>query len=92
MLTRKERQEAEDLIAHNPKAHPVVPGTSGIRKARAARGGGGKRGGVRIIYYFWTSEETIYFLIAYPKSRKDDLDEREKKSLKELVKTLKEET
>ena len=92
LLTAEERREAEDQIARNPKAHPIIQGTGGIRKARAARSGAGKRGGVRIIYYFWTSEEMIYFLTVYPKGRKDDLSSREKKALRELVKTLKEET
>jgi hypothetical protein len=38
ILTPLERRSAEDYIASNPTIHPVIQGTGGIRKARAARG------------------------------------------------------
>ncbi len=42
-----ERAAAELEIALAPTAWPVIRGTGGARKARAARGGRGKSGGVR---------------------------------------------
>jgi hypothetical protein len=50
LFTPGERAAAELEIALAPTAWPVIQGTSGARKARAARGGRGKSGGARIIY------------------------------------------
>ena len=89
LLTEDERQSAEDEIAADPLRWPVVAGTGGVRKARAARGSSGKRGGARIIYYHWSDRETLFLLTAYAKSRQDDLTVADKKALRELVKSLK---
>jgi len=42
----------ERHIADDPERHPLIPGGSGMRKARWAQPGRGKRSGVRVIYYF----------------------------------------
>jgi mRNA-degrading endonuclease RelE of RelBE toxin-antitoxin system len=55
LFTPAERAAAELEIALAPTASPVIRGTGGARKARAARGGRGKSGGVRIIYYIVTN-------------------------------------
>src|SRR5438067_2525247 len=49
---------------------PVIQGTGGCRKARAARGDPGKSGGVRIIYlfWFWVAEDTVHKLAVYAKT------------------------
>lgn len=44
LLPPMDRTEMEDAIAANPEAHPVIPGTKGVRKARWLRPGMGKRG------------------------------------------------
>ncbi len=88
LLTEDERQTAEDEIATDPLRWPVVAGTGGVRKARAARGSSGKRGGVRIIYYYLADPETLYLLTAYAKGRKDDLTPDDKTALRKLVKSL----
>ncbi len=89
ILTPLERDSIEHNIANNPTFYPVIPGTGGIRKARASRGGKGKRGGARIIFYFWQIETTIFMLTAYAKSDQEDLSDAEKKRMKTLVDALK---
>lgn len=91
ILTPSEREAIENDIADNPTLYPMIPGTGGIRKARAARGSKGKRGGARIAFYFWQIESTIFMLTAYAKSEQEDLSAAEKKQIKALVELLKKE-
>lgn len=90
LLTEEEREEAEDEIVADPLRWPVIPGTGGIRKARAARGSSGKSGGVRIIFYLWTSGEAVYLLTVYAKNEKSDLTPADKRALRRIVDSLKE--
>jgi hypothetical protein len=88
LLTEIELIAAFTEIAADPLAWPVIQGTGGCRKARAARGGSGKSGGVRIIYFVWLGEDTIIMLMVYAKSRQEDLSASDKKALRQLVKDL----
>jgi mRNA-degrading endonuclease RelE of RelBE toxin-antitoxin system len=88
ILTKQEQHVAEDNIAHHPKNFPVIPGTGGIRKARASRGNRGKSGGARIVFYFWQLEDIIFLLGIYAKNDKEDLTMDEKVQLKSLVGVL----
>ncbi len=72
----------------NPRAGDVIQGTGGLRKLRWSASGRGKRGGTRIIYYYQDREATVYMLLAYPKSRKDDLTAQEKKTLTRIVQEM----
>jgi len=67
-----ERVEFVEWIAANPLAGDVVPGSGGCRKVRWSRAGMGKRGGVRVIY-FNALDGRIWLLIAYAKSKFDNL-------------------
>jgi len=67
-----ERNEFISWIASNPEAGDVIPGSSGCRKVRWSRQGTGKRGGTRVIY-FLAQESAIWLLIAYTKSKFDNL-------------------
>jgi RelE toxin of RelE / RelB toxin-antitoxin system len=60
----------------------------GIRKVRHAAQGRGESGGVRAIYYWIKDRHPIHMLVVYPKSRKDDLSDKETAILRELVKEL----
>jgi hypothetical protein len=83
-----ERAAAELEIALAPTAWPVMSGTGGARKARAARGGRGKSGGARIIYYVVNRKGVLYLLDVYAKSAKEDLTDAEKHEIRKLVVTL----
>ena len=67
-----ERNEFISWIAANPEAGDLIPGSGGCRKVRWSRQGTGKRGGTRVIY-FLTQEAAIWLLIAYAKSKFDNL-------------------
>lgn len=88
VLSEMERRSTENEIVANPQKWPIVPGTGGVRKARAARGNRGKSAGVRIAYFYWASKEAIFFLSAYAKNEKSDLSDGDRKTLKMLVKSL----
>lgn len=64
------------------------PRGGGIRKLRFALPGTGKSGGTRIIYYWIRERRQIYMLMAYPKSKKDDLSDKETAILRDIVKEL----
>ncbi len=88
LLTPSERSALEQHLSEAPEAHPIIPGTGGVRKARWGRGGWGKSGGVRAIYYFQLEKSTVYMLTVYAKAHKADLTEKERQELKKLVKFL----
>jgi hypothetical protein len=89
LLTEFERASMENAIASAPAAHPVVPGTGGVRKARWGRQGKGKRGGVRVIYYYWVSATAVYLLWAYSKKEQSDITAAECTAARKFVETLK---
>ncbi len=89
LLSSTEKMALEDHIAETPEAHPIVPGTGGVRKARWGRGGRGKSGGVRAIYYFHHGRGAIYMLTLYAKSDQADLTEDDKRDIRRIVARLK---
>ncbi len=88
LFSDAERTSAELEIAVAPAAWPVIAGTGGARKARAARGGRGKSGGARIIYYLFTRRAELYLLDVYAKSAKEDLTDAEKREIRNLIAAL----
>src|SRR5262245_370705 len=85
LLSTKEREKIENELASDPLAWPVIRGSGGVRKARFSRGNMGKRGGGRVCYLYLHAYETIYLLKAYAKNKQDDLTEKEKKKIKQVV-------
>ncbi|SPF34872.1 RelE-like cytotoxic translational repressor of toxin-antitoxin stability system [Candidatus Sulfopaludibacter sp. SbA4] len=88
LLDAKEQDEMERHIADDPERHPLIPGGSGMRKARWARTGRGKRGGVRVIYYF-AAPDAVYFIAVYAKNEKENLSDAEKKALAKILRPIK---
>lgn len=88
LLTTAERAAAELEIALAPLAWPVIAGTGGARKARAARGGKGKSGGARIIYYVVVRRDVLYLIDIYAKGAKEDLTDAEKQEIRRLTAAL----
>ena len=83
--TEEERQEFVGWIANNPLAGDVVPRAGGVRKVRWKRSGMGKSGGIRVIYYNMLDDGEIWLLIAYSKSKFDNLPPNVLLKLKELI-------
>jgi hypothetical protein len=88
LLDADEQDEMERQIAGDPERHPLIPGGSGMRKARWARPGGGKHGGVRVIYYF-APPDAVYFVSVYAKNEKENLSDAEKKALAKILQPIK---
>jgi mRNA-degrading endonuclease RelE of RelBE toxin-antitoxin system len=75
----------ENDLLHNPERGPIISGTGGIRKARAAdpRRGKGKRGGFRYMYYYLEQDGQILLLLIFSKNEQDNLTAAQKKWLRE---------
>ena len=88
LLADEEYRALQNELLEDPERGVLIQGGGGIRKLRFAARGHGKRGGVRVIYYWAKDRHQVYFLVVYPKSRKDDLSDGETAILRELVKGL----
>ena len=87
ILTDSEYSELQTALILQPDLGELIPGTGGLRKMRWGfpSHGRGKRGGIRIIYYWYTSESLIYFLMVYPKSKREDLSAEQKRMLRKIA-------
>ena len=88
LLTDDEYRELQNELVEYPEHGDLIKGGGGIRKFRFALKGRGKSGGIRVIYYWIKDDHLIYLLVAYPKSRKDTLTDKETAVLREFVKEL----
>jgi hypothetical protein len=88
LLTDDEYRALQNTLAQDPECGDLIKAGGGIRKIRHALQGRGKSAGVRAIYYWVKNKHQIYMLVVYPKSRKDDLSDKETVILRALVKEL----
>ena len=88
LLTDDEYRLLQNVLVEDPERGALIRGGGGIRKLRYALAGGGKSGGIRVIYYWVTKQDQIYLLVVYPKSKKDNLTDREIAVLRTYVKEL----
>ncbi len=86
LVTDEEYRQLQQDLLIQPDKGDVIKNGGGIRKVRCAQGNKGKSGGIRVIYYWVTEDDQIFFLIAYPKSVKDTLTDKETAILRQLVK------
>lgn len=75
------------MLAANPKAGDVMPGTGGFRKVRWSdpRRGKGRRGGLRVIYFYFSADWQIWLMAVYGKDEMSDLSAPEKKALRMAI-------
>ncbi len=88
LMTDDEYARLQNVLVEDPTRGDIISGGGGIRKLRHALGGRGKSGGVRVIYYWLRENGQIYMLLIYPKSKKDDLTDRQTALLRDFVKEL----
>lgn len=88
LLSNEEYRALQNELLIAPARGDLIKGGGGIRKMRFAASARGKSGGVRVIYSWAKAKDRIYLLLIYPKSRKDDLSDRETSILREYVKEL----
>lgn len=79
------------LLLKDPQSGPVMEGTGGIRKVRFPLENRGKSHSVRVCYTDFEEYEVIYLITAFTKKEQENLSDEEKKVLKKLVKSLKDE-
>ena len=84
----EELRQLQEKLLENPKAGAVLRGTGGLRKYRIAFPGRGKSGGGRVAYVDFTVHETIYLITAYPKSEKDNLTDKERNEIANVIAVL----
>jgi hypothetical protein len=88
LLSDDEYSKLQEELVKRPDAGDLVKDGGGIRKFRWKRAGTGKSGGIRVIYYWLTEDDQLLMLVAYPKSVKDTLTDKETAILRKLVKEL----
>lgn len=88
LLEDDEYSSLQEELVRRPDVGDLIKDGGGIRKLRWRRAGTGKSGGIRVIYYWITADDQILMLVAYPKSTKDNLTDKETAILRKLVKEL----
>jgi hypothetical protein len=76
LLKSEEYRGLQNALMENPALGALIRRGGGIRKLRSALSGTGKSGGIRVIYYWFPERHQIYLLIAYPKSKRDNLSDK----------------
>ena len=87
-MSDTERQDFITFIAGRPEDGAIMVGTGGVRKSRWGAGSRGKSGGVRVIYYYHNRDMPIFLLTVFAKNERDNLSQREKNTLRQLVTAL----
>lgn len=90
-LGDNELMALQDLLIEDPEAGDVIQGTGGARKVRIPLEGRGKSGGGRVIYVDIFVQERIYLLMAYQKNKQADLSPDQRKLVRKVIETIKEE-
>jgi len=85
LIRDEEYRDLQRVLVVNPLAGALIKNSGGLRKIRWRIAGKGKSGGIRVIYYYLTADSKIFMLVAYEKSKKDDLTQKELASIRKLV-------
>mgnify|MGYP005665918219 CR=1 FL=1 len=85
LLPDDEYKQLQEALLLRPDAGNIIPSSGGLYKVRWRIPGKGKRGGIRIIYYWHKSEDRLYMLTAYKKSKQEDLTQSQLAILRKVV-------
>lgn len=77
-----ERERILDVIARDPDAGVLIPGTGGARKVRIAKEGGGKSAGYRVITYFSQVNRPALLVTVISKGKQADLSQAQRNELR----------
>lgn len=86
LLSDDHLRTLQEWIAASPDAGNLIKGGGGCRKLRWNTTATGKRGGIRVIYYWMKDRDLVLLLLAYAKSKTNDLSRAQIKMLGEIVK------
>jgi hypothetical protein len=84
-LTEEDRIRIVTILAENPTAGDLIPGTGGAQKLRYAPAGRGKSGAYRVITYFGGEDVPVFLLDIYGKGEKINLSQAEKNELRKIL-------
>jgi len=84
-LSEDQYRDLQEQLRKHPDAGSKIRGSGGLRKLRWGTEGQGKSGGVRVVYYWVVSQDRIFMVYLYPKSKQDDLSPEQLKALKRTV-------
>ena len=87
-LSEQEIDLIKFVVANNPSAGNVVPGTGGARKVRIPARGRGKSGGYRVITFYTGVDIPVFLLNVYSKGSKSDLTQQEKNAFRNTISTI----
>jgi len=85
LISDEDYRDLQRVLVVNPLAGAMIKNSGGLRKIRWRIAGKGKSGGIRVIYYYVTANSKIFMLVAYEKSKKDDLTQKQLASLRKLL-------
>ena len=85
LISDEDYRDLQRVLVINPLAGAVIKNSGGLRKLRWRIAGKGKSGGIRVIYYYVTADNKIFMLVAYEKSKKDDLTQKQLRNLRKLL-------
>lgn len=85
LMTDEEYRLMQEALVVRPELGNTVAGSSGIRKMRWHSQGRGKRGGTRVIYYWAVGDDALFMLLAYGKSKQENLTQTQIQILRKLV-------
>jgi hypothetical protein len=88
LLTEEERAAVVDMIAQDPQAGDLMPGTGGLRKVRVALQGRGKRGGGRLITFFHDAGMPVFLIALYAKNVQSDLNSQQRRAAKAVTESI----
>jgi hypothetical protein len=86
-LTAEDLLRLQDAILADPRQHPVIPGTGGLRKMRFAPPSlkTGKRGALRVCFASFERFSAIVLVLAFRKNESENLSAADKKAAKKLL-------
>lgn len=84
-LSEDQYRDLQDELRKHPDAGSKIKGSGGLRKLRWGIERQGKSGGVRVVYYWVASQDRIFMLYMYLKSKQADLSPEQLKVLKKAV-------
>lgn len=85
LLSDEEYRQLQITLLIRPAQGVLIRGSGGIRKLRWGARGRGKRGGVRVLYYWHPADASLYMLLIFAKSDRDDVTPSQLRALRRLM-------
>jgi hypothetical protein len=80
----------QEFLLEKPDRGDLIKKTGGVRKIRLdlPKSNKGKSGGIRVLYIDFEFYEKIYLLLAFPKSKKENISDKVKNEIRIIVKEI----